>query len=350
MKKKKILVASLAIALVVAFSFTLIGCFNRKPTVKVPVTKMPANSVLKSSEEVMGFSAVTSVGMMSEMKGVSANAGGELNFADAAAPAPVDPSKPDLEIVNKYMNIFDSLLSDAPIKTEETTSDRTEYTKMVKYTIKDIDGTSKTFTIYYNQSLDTTPIVPEEEEEGEVSTEIVTTEVFKIDGIMVQGVKEFKITGSLVNETEKEGEELETSSELELTTKTDDANYVTIKQEIEKETEAGVTEEEVEYVYTVVTNGKIVHESVIEMEYEDATAEKKETEIKMHYTDNGVVKSYKFQKETTATGSEIEVVYLEGEKTGSFKVVVTKDANGKDVYQYKIGTEEITMDKHDLDD
>lgn len=214
-----------------------------------------------------------------------------------------EPSTEVLAVINRYIGIAENLLTDSGVRVIESVSDRAGYSTMLTASAKGLDGVESKFILYYNESAQTV------DSDGESKS--------VLRGIMVFNGAEYAVYG------ERETEDGE--SELEFTASIDRLNYVKIKQETDRNEE--------EFGYEIVVNGVLV--SAFELEI---SRENNETEVEVRELRDGSVTEIKYELTTYGGKKCIEAECVENGIRTKFKVFVTVDANGKEVYRYEYKT------------
>lgn len=185
------------------------------------------------------------------------------------------------------------------LTSKKETSDLEEYENKEVIGFKDVDGTDKEVTLYYNVTFN------KEVEEDESEKEEIRKGIIKSDSFEYPFISK--------DEIEEEQGEKETS--YEITIQTDVDSFITSEQSFEEEVKNGKTAKEEKYSYTVVTNGKVSKE----YSYEFETGKDNVTEIELEY--NGVeyeMTSFikenqeylKLEIENDATDEETSYIYL----------------------------------------
>ncbi|MEG1608708.1 MAG: hypothetical protein RR348_02460 [Clostridia bacterium] len=300
----KYLVAGALMVAVMAVGF--VGCKGNKSG--------PLN--LKKTSNVIAMSTVSSANMLSNIVSGGTTKASKVAKTAAAAADKTDLTKAEIDDINKQIQTFETFIGSNPIDVKNEVSDRAEYKHKMTMNLKDLSGTPASYVLYYNETKitdgGTTVAADNEKDEDEEVKAMDAEQEFSMDGIMVFDGAEYTITG------EKELEEGE--YEMKITASFGD-NKILIEQEIE--------EEEQELTYTIYKAGAVVSSFSMELE-----VEKDEVEVLTSSTVNGAVVTRRFSKEVENGESVIKISQTENGKTLSAKVVVTKDANGKDVYKY----------------
>lgn len=286
-----------------------------------------SSEALKTKEDVLGFSALTSIKALSLVSDNEAAPMAEAlsysyimnNEEKPVEETPVEETPveeqpvveaPELLEIEPFLAIMKSFKEKEGFTVTVKESDNEDYEVLMNITLVDIDGSPLEYEFYYNET-------------------VVDEEKSTIDGIMIisgvtyflEGEKEFEVDGD------------ETEEELELKAYLDEDNYVLLSYEIETETD----EIEKEFKYSIYQNGELVRS--IEIEFEE---EEDETELKISFTENSTKRTYEFEIED----GEIEVKYevkVDGETVlkSKAKVVITKDEEtGKDIITYIYGEDD----------
>ena len=259
-----------------------------------------------STEEVYGFSAASAGMIISSMNGSrdSAAAGGVNVVAENVS---VDY---DTSVLDGYMALVESLLSDGKFSITSPESDREGYTDKTVVSYPDMAGNVTQYVMYYNKTLSGI-----EEDKGE------TEENYSITGVMVIDGADYEIYGRTQIETE--GGEVE--NETELRVKLGENSYMLVRHEVEKEH----GEYEQEYGYSLYEGGTLVEKSTFSYE-----TEKDETELKMTSEKNGVKEVFKFEKDSKNGKQRIRLKVGEGAAKASYIVTVNYGEDGSKTYTY----------------
>ena len=253
--------------------------------------------------------------------------------ADPEIPAepetPAEPEQPSNELteeqlatVNGYMGLVENLLANGGLSYISMESDREGYETKQVISFSDLEGNVITYVMYFNSTLD---YVETDFDDDEEETEAKYT----IEGIMIIGDVEYVLEGYSEVETSDKESETETYFKVTLA----DGSYIIMEQEAEAD--------ETELVYKVVSDKKVVEKIKFETEIENG-----ETEIKMTVEKDGVKTSLKFAEETENGVTVIKVTAKGGENETSFKIEVTQDEEGNNVYQYTFGDKIKEMHRH----
>ncbi|MGN1373335.1 MAG: hypothetical protein ACI4VK_04735, partial [Candidatus Coproplasma sp.] len=227
-----------------------------------------------------------------------------------------------LSTVNNYMGLVENLLANGGLSYVRTESDREGYEVKEVISFSDLEGNVITYVMYYNSTLEyvETDFHHDKEE---------TESVYVIEGIVIIDGVEYALEGR--SEVETKGDETETETYFKVTLA--DGSYIIMEQETEAD--------ETELVYKVVSDKKVTEKIKFEYETEDG-----ETELKMTVEKDGVKTSLKFKQETEEGVSYIKVTAKGAESDISFKIEVTQDEEGNNVYQYNFGDKTKEMYRH----
>lgn len=228
--------------------------------------------------------------------------------ASACAVSAAESSSPSydaqVETLNKYLSMVESLLGDGAI-TGATYEEDGEYAYRMTVTASDLLGGTSSYTLYYNKTFVGSSVEDDEFKEN-----------YSLDGVLIVEGVSYPVTGNYETETEEDEQE----SELYFRAYTDDTgrSYIEVRQEYESEDEDGGSETEVEYVYTVVQDGKVKEKAVVEYEQEDG-----ELELVMTITRDGNRETLVFEDESE-NGRRVIAVRgtLNGERV-SFRIYVS---------------------------
>lgn len=188
-------------------------------------------------------------------------------------------SSEQIDTINKYMALVESLLSDGAITGEGIAGEMGySYGMTVSYT--DLLGDSVSYVMYYDKIF----------LEGETEDD-ETEENYSLSGILVIEDTAYPVEGSY----ETEFSEGETENELyfKAFTDTEKNSYIEVEQETETEEDDGESETEKEYVYSVYSKNKLIEKTEIKYETEDD-----ELELKMTVSKDGKKEELIFNDET----------------------------------------------------
>lgn len=253
--------------------------------------------------------------------------------AEVYSVAAADADAAQVEILNKYLSLVESLLGGSGI-TGESVAPAEGYGFGMRVTRVDLLGGHDSYELYYNK------IFLGSETDGDE-----TEENYSITGVLVTDGGTYRVSGTYQTESEEDGRE----SELFFRAYTGDGtdSYIEFRQSQESEHDDGDPETEAEYVYTVVTDGVPREMTVVEYE-----GEADETELSMvidRYDADGsrISREQLFFEDETEDGARVIVVRgtLDGEAV-AFRIYVRGD--GYD-YVFSDGTH-IPGDRYDDDD
>lgn len=295
--------------------------------------------VFGDADSFYAYGAASVGAILSSGEG-SASSSPHAVTADAAVAAaevyPVaaaDADAAQVEILNKYLSLVESLLGGSGI-TGESVEPAEGYGFGMRVTRVDLLGGHDSYELYYNK------IFLGSETDGDE-----TEENYSITGVLVTDGGTYRVSGTYQTESEEDGRE----SELFFRAYTGDGadSYIEFRQSQESEHDDGDPETEAEYVYTVVTDGVRRERTVVEYE-----GEADETELSMvidRYDADGsrISREQLFFEDETEDGARVIVVRgtLDGEAV-AFRIYVRGD--GYD-YVFSDGTH-IPGDRYDDDD
>lgn len=284
MKKSKILTSLCIGVLSIASLFTFAGCNDH-------------NDFNINAKEVYAISALSSVNYLvsKEVQSNSIMSVSQIN------------SEEEL-VMKNCLTMFDDIVQGG--KVEQTTIKNTEEEFADYHFVMNITTPSsqESVKLYYNE-IETQTEVEIEDEKEEVEVSIT------LHGLLVVGQMKFDVEGK--REFESEGDETESSIEMTTKSKTNNKNYVTIKQSVEYEN----GEYELEYEYKIYENEKLIQDTETEIEIENNKIEL-EYQIKTNEVLNETV--YKITK------GEVENTFDIYRTTGHeiVKIVATKTSTG----------------------
>ena len=295
--------------------------------------------VFGNADSFYAYGAASVGAILSSGEG-SASSSPHAVTADAAVAAaevyPVaaaDADAAQVEILNKYLSLVESLLGGSGI-TGESVAPAEGYEFGMRVTRVDLLGGHDSYELYYNKRFLGSETDGDETEEN-----------YSITGVLVTDGGTYRVSGTYQTESEEDGRE----SELFFRAYTGDGtdSYIEFRQSQESEHDDGDPETEAEYVYTVVTDGVRRERTVVEYE-----GEADETELSMvidRYDADGsrISREQLFFEDETEDGARVIVVRgtLDGEAVASLIYV---SGVGYD-YVFSDGTH-IPGDRYDDDD
>lgn len=270
--------------------------------------------------------AVLSLDLLGGIGGAEAFPAGIMKAPDLvpgegiASESQAAPTEKDLlaEEILLSAHSLGSLLSFSPGSVETLPSDREGYESLQVVTINDIDGTSETYSLYLNETVWE---IEEEHDEWERTT--------RIEGIAIRDGVEYAVRGE--RSEEKERDEWET--ELELRIALDAKNYVEIEQSLE--------DNENEYEYTLVENGREVES----MEYEFETLRNGKLALGLEREVGGEeFEITLFADEDGLMGASFEVEKRNGREIEGW-LTLTKNPDGTTTYQVRFEDDQKVYEK-----
>ncbi len=188
-------------------------------------------------------------------------------------------SSEQIDTINKYMALVESLLSDEAI-TGESISGNMGYAYGMTVSYTDLLGDSVSYVMYYDKIF----------LEGETEDD-ETEESYSLSGILVIEDTVYPVEGSY--ETEFSEDETENALYFKAFTDTEKNSYIEVEQETETEEDDGESETDKEYVYSVYSDNKLIEKTEIKYEIEDD-----ELELKMTVSKDGKKEELIFNDET----------------------------------------------------
>lgn len=331
MKKKFLLVV---LCLTMAMSMTLAACGS-------PESK---SNVLSSPNDVYGMGAVSSVRLLgnnmapSAVKTLSAVSATTQRRACGVrlASSTVDKSEQEVkeqtERFNEYFTALDSFLGDDVVSTVTEANTDSNYDYETKMTIKgkDFNGETVTYTMYYTETLVKADSAYDDADDEDEETE----SEYRLVGVMVIDGVDYYLEGERSEETEKD----ESETELKIRAyadREDKTSYIQMEQEYSVED----GEKEIEYVYSIYANGKLVEQTAVEFETENKN-NKVETEYELEFRSGTTKGKYVVKREVKNNKISIKVKYIIDGKTGVFHIREITDKNGNKQYEYTFSDNE----------
>ncbi len=323
------------------------------------------NAAIADAESLYGVGAVTAARLLSETeaeaKPLAVLLADETPDDGAAQPdyqLPATPSasigkaQSEAETFNKYFSMLEGFLEKGATSASASANDASDpalaaYTTKLVIKGKNELGEENVHTMYYTEtklsSFDDRDL--DDEYDDDDDGEFKTVEAWSLEGVLEMGEDGngvplyYFMTGSRRNETETEGWETETKSELVIRAfadRTDRSNFVMMKHEAETENEGNKSESGTEYVYSVYRAGRLVESTSVEFETEN-----NEAEYELEYMKDGVRSRYEIERAERGGNVWIEVEYSIGGDRGRF--VIVRDAEGN--FDYKF-TQNSSDDRH----
>ena len=281
-------------------------------------------SQIDTAEEAYGFSAATA-GMV--ISGLNESAAAQAPAAMKAAFSGGRGAVTDedtIAVLNEYMMLAESLLSDGSFEISSGANDNAEY---AQYEYKmtsvcyDINGNKLQYVSYYNSTL----LGSHTEYDDDWWEPEEITDVYAVEGVMIVDGAPYDMEGRFVNETE--GRESESTQTLRVTLDAAAGDYLMVTQESENEHD----ESETEYAYSLYRGGRLAERTTFEYENE-----RDETEIKMTVSDraNRQNKVFEFEKEREHGREIIKIKTEENGREQEYIVRIETDADGNSQYVY----------------
>ena len=209
-----------------------------------------------------------------------------------------------IDVLNQYMSLVESLLSDGSIKGEGI-ENKLGYDFGMSVTYTDMLGKSVAYTMYYNKDF-----------LGSESDGKDTEANYSINGILIVGADQYQVTGNY--ETEISSDESEDKLYFKAFTNEARTSYVEVSQENETENES--SENEIEYSYSVYSSGILVEKTVLKYEKEDD-----ELELIMTLEKDGIKEELVFKDETEDGERVLAVTGNVGGQEVRFRIYILED-------------------------
>lgn len=244
-------------------------------------------SIFESKEDMIGFSALSSVMTLHES---TTDTPTLLNVTPLATNdddtfeilSEIEELTPYLELVTTFMD------NDSNFETTVEASDLEDYEEKMIISTINMEGESISYTLYYNETIEMDDD-PDEDDENTLDEDEYDS---VIEGIMIID----EVTYELYGEREvEEGEET-----LELIANLDEENYVTLEYGIEKEE----NENETEFLYEVFVDNQLAKS--VEINFEQ---DKEETELSLKFVRGTRESEYNFEVEYDGDTRKIEIDY-----------------------------------------
>ncbi|MGN0819133.1 MAG: hypothetical protein ACI4M6_01880 [Christensenellaceae bacterium] len=334
-KKSKVkLLASAVAGLVIASTFCLTACNSSADT-----------SASLSSEEFYGVGSVTTVKLLgntlnasavnaltsvteevlpetSESAETSSDTSPDVSV-DSSDSTVIDEVVDEAEKFNRYFSALDSFLGDETIsveRVENTDEEFAQYSTKLIINGKNIKGESQVFVLYFNENLTDTKVEADDDEEE-------TTAKYDLEGVMVFDGETYCLKG--VRITESESDENEEVMKICAYKESDPFTYVEMVQKLSVEE----GEKEIEYVYRIFKDGKLIEETAVEFENETENGKVK-TEFEIKFKADNKISAYSIERKVTDGKTEIDVKYNVDGKAGKFSISEILGEDGES-YEYK---------------
>ena len=298
MKKKVIFAAVVVLVLAISLTALLVACDDPKG---------PGSTGGKERQEnIFALAAVSAGELIGEQTSAAALAAGD----EAAIAAELD----------EYMAMLDKLIGgENPITSvvaDNTDEAYAQYAVKQTVTATSPDGSSETYAIYYNETLQ--PDYDDDDDPDEQE------ENYRIEGVMVNGENVFDITGF----REVESERGESEESLEFTAENRE-NGLRMKFELENESEKD--ESGMEFGYEIYDGRSLVRAFEIEFERESGWMGE-ETEFELFTHENGVSREYEIESEVRGDKEFIRITRREGRTYERYRA--TRNDDGSYFYEY----------------
>jgi hypothetical protein len=304
-KLKYVMTTALAVLMVVA-----IIALQNGPL----INPIPQERLLKNDNEVISFSAVSSISLMSNI---------EINepLSQRTLLTTYSPS-PVIEQLMPYLTAIEQLLSsDQGLNITTGESEMLEYSLFMTFETKDLLGNVTQYVMHYNMIL-----IDEDEDEVE----------YDLEGILIFGSSTYNVIGK---------KEIEDNEEkLSFKAFKDSRNYVESLYEIENDKQ--------KFEFKVVQNNITISESKFEIEYDDDEIQVQlefeeglnEGEFEFEYFEEEGINLIRIEFDTridgTRTSGEMTVQLIIDEISGVIKYRIYIDPDDGDAYDYETEKED----------
>lgn len=293
------------------------------------VDPMDPIKLLNSDQEVISFSAVSSISLLSNTEFVeltnqsSDTLLSKLNHAEMRnlSAFPLLTPKPDvIAKVLPYLKTAEQLLlSDNGLNIVTGISDLEEYDYFMQFETKNLIGITTVYIMHYNMVM-----IEQNDEESEYS----------IEGLLFFGSQIYTVSG------EKEIEE--DSEKVKFRAYKDQSNYVESVYEVESDEE--------KFEFKVVQNNITISESKYEIDYDG-----KETKIKIEFFEGSNRGNFEFEYYTQNQTNYIEVEFsidVNGIKTSGEMLVqmLINELTGSTFYRILVNPNEDDEYEYDVED
>lgn len=289
-------------------------------------------------DDVYGFSALTSASLLSQF-----DMSAETNASKAMNLAWNEVGEEEIEKINYYVNLFESLLSDEGVLSSNiSNSDIEEFDYMMIISTKSLLGETQSYVLYYNEVIIDVEDEIEEDitDEEEVGNEVESVDEIvenyhskvkevrhldrirdKIDevstlieGIMIVGEEHYEIKGVRIAH--------ETFTKTSFISFIDRFNYVRVSHMSNEDKE--------NFKYRIVKDGKI--ESISDINVKNVESK---TEIKLRLYENGSYDDYSFKKIEEEGKQLIKIRIIKDRNVIDIKVfIITDEETGETLYRY----------------
>ena len=305
MKKRKILAGICATALSIPLAMGLTACKKDKD-----------NTFDINAKDVYALAVASSANYLKHFETPTADT---QNLTATSRPQEILDT--NVAGVRDSLELFDNIISGGDISQNTINNTDNDYASYkFKMTIS-VPGFNPMMMYYNELETKTEHEIEDANEEVEVST--------TLNGIMVFDGARFDVNGK--REFEQEGNETESSIEFTTRSATNNNNWITISQSVEKEN----NEYEVEYEYEIFVNGKKVQS--LETEFENEK-NKIELEFKLKDISTGTLQTTVYKIKKGVEDGQFVVNYsLNGKKD---KITITKSTDGY-TFEYSNGYTEL---------
>lgn len=248
------------------------------------------NLAFNNSSEAFGFASATAGKLLETLQ--------SKDDSLLSLNAPSQSQNQTAETLNKYVDIFESVVGNNALQTKKEHLDDFEYNFQITTQITDLNGQKQVFIMKIKEvKADNSPIL--ETDSDEIETHLT--------GILYLNSQEYPITGKKSIENDE--------IEIEFLAKIDDENYIKIAQEFENN--------EQEFEYQIFKNGTLYDSFSIEVE-----KDKNDIEVEIECQTNLDIMKYRFERE----GNRLKITYKEN---SAKQVVYAKISNDHSQVTYE---------------
>lgn len=317
---KKVSFMFVAIAVVLIMAFALVGTMLlRKSPAGIDDFGLGKFNQITNSESFYcyGAASIGTVISSSTTPATVTNVSAKTQNIDAT-----HPTDEQMQSINKYMSLAESLLAEGDINHEHLTPiEGYEDGMLISY--QDFLGNVVSYEMYINK----TPYDKVGDDEQE----------FSIDGILIVDGVNYPVQGRF-NEDAEQGE---TETELYFRAYLSETDYIEVTRKAENEVEGGQTENELEYIYTLYSQGNVKERTLVKYEQEGT-----ELDLVITIEANGDQETLVFQTDDDSAQKYMKVSGKINGQDVAFSVYVQ---DGKYHYVFDDGTS-VDLDRNQCDD
>lgn len=275
---------------------------------------------------------------ISEVTDTTTNGNEEAPTPDVPNEGDTETPDENLTIVNKYIELFETMTSEDGLVINLYESDREDYKYLLTINASLLGEEKQEFKLYYNEVVreidnEETPDVDDEETDDTTTDETETTEetteqkakakkhhhkfkFVELEGILIKDEQEIAVKG----ETFVDDEKTKTSFKAEL----EDGKVVKIKSEI--------SSEEKSYEYELKENHRTIAKNKLKIEKDE---EDGKTKLKLEIKNSEENIKYEIKKIVKDEQEIYKIHYKNNEEKGYYIAYVSKDEEGNTVVTYE---------------